>query len=62
MKLLDKMKMYPTVNRDNCPRCGNPWYFEKSEHYECTTCNNEFPKAEIPENRDRRQDINGKYR
>ena len=51
MNLLDKMKAFPTVQRDNCPRCGNPWYFERAEDYECTTCHVPFPKAEIEPNK-----------
>lgn len=44
MKLEDKMKKWPTIKADNCPRCGNPWWFRKDQEgmLECTTCNVEL--------------------
>ena len=40
MKLEDKMKKYPTVKSDRCNECGNPWFWNKGDILECTTCGN----------------------
>lgn len=34
----EKIKKYATVKKDNCIACGNPWWFDKLNHFECTTC------------------------
>lgn len=49
MNLLDKLKAFPTVHRDNCRACGNPWWFERAEDYQCTMCCATFPKVEVGE-------------
>ena len=36
--LENKIKSHRTVKRDNCESCGNPWFFEMADKYECTTC------------------------
>jgi hypothetical protein len=38
MNLSDKMKLYKTVERHECSDCGNKWYFDAPEWFECTTC------------------------
>lgn len=38
MRLIDKMRKFKTVKRGNCPRCGNPWWFDRPKDFECTTC------------------------
>jgi hypothetical protein len=38
MSLSEKISKYETVRRDNCKACGNPWWFDMINHFECTTC------------------------
>lgn len=44
MKLEDKISKFKTVERENCARCGNPWWFDLPDKYECTTCCARFGK------------------
>jgi ribosomal protein S27AE len=36
--LEETLKKYPTVKKENCFRCGNPWFFEMEKYWSCTTC------------------------
>jgi uncharacterized protein (DUF983 family) len=40
MRLSEKMEKWETINDVRCPRCANPWWFNKPELQlmECTTC------------------------
>lgn len=39
MSLKERMRKYPTVKREDCSGCGNPWYFDQGEQgFVCTTC------------------------
>ena len=41
MELTMKMRTFSTVKGDNCPKCGNPWFFDMHEKWECTMCFNQ---------------------
>lgn len=38
MTLEDKMKQHKTVSKENCFSCGNPWFFDLPNEWQCTTC------------------------
>lgn len=44
MKLEDMMNKWKTVNGPNCKDCGNPWFFDKEDAFQCTTCGHEEKK------------------
>ena len=38
MNLADKIKTYETVKSGMCPNCGNRFWFDKPQDWECTMC------------------------
>lgn len=45
MKLEEKIASIETVERGRCRDCGNAWWFDHSNCWECTTCGKAHGKS-----------------
>lgn len=37
-ELVAKIEKYPTIEAEECPKCGGRWYFDRPDASECTMC------------------------
>lgn len=49
MNLAERIDKFPTIKRDHCVDCGNPWHFDEIGRFRCTTCGRVTEKASATE-------------